>query len=113
MIFSISTFEHIGCDEYGEEQREKSSEKIKTSFKNLKDNCLKKSGKIIISVPIGWNPKMDEIIFSNKLLFKEIIFLKRVGKTNWLQVNKQEAKNSKYGKPFPHANCVAFGIYQE
>ena len=110
LIISISTFEHIGWDE---EDKSKSADKIEAAFNNLKQNCLKENGKIIISVPIGWNPHMDSLIKSNKLNFKKMIFMKRVGSRKWISVPKEIGIKCKYKKPYPYANCVFFGEYEK
>lgn len=109
LIVAISTFEHIGYD--FELDKSYSAEKIKSSFNNLKFNCLKKGGKLIITTPIGWNSQMDEITFNNLLHFKKISFMKRIKKNQWIQVSQSEAKGSYYAKPFPFANCISIGEY--
>jgi len=109
LIVAISTFEHIGFDY--EKNKKDSARKIISAFDNIKNNCLKKHGKIIITTPIGWNPAMDKISFSNKLGFDNIYFLKRKSKYKWIQVNQSEAEKSIFNKPFPYANCIFIGEY--
>jgi hypothetical protein len=108
LIVSISTFEHIGWDN---DKIPEPSIKILNAFNNLRDNCLNKGGKIIITTPMGWNPHMDKIIEKNLCNFNNLGFLKKVGKNKWIEVDKQTALNSKYGSPFPYANCVFVGEY--
>jgi hypothetical protein len=108
-VISISTFEHIG---YDDDSPSNSTKKIINAFNNLQKNCLKKGGTAIITVPLGYNPKMDEIVFRNKLKFKEIKFVKKVSRNDWEEVSSKDAKNSKYGRPYSYANCVAIGIYK-
>ena len=109
LIVSISTFEHIG---YDDNTLTDSKGKILECFNNIKRNCMKKDGLIIITTPVGYNPDMDNIIFSNKLKFNKSCFLKR-NHSGWIQVNKKEASKIKYGKPFPYANCVFIGFYKK
>jgi len=106
LIISISTFEHIGFDD---ELRNK--QKIINTFNNLKNNCLNKKGKIIITSPIGYNPEMDSAILNNQFKFNEQIFIKRRGLLDWKQIPKEEALASKYNEPFPYGNCVFIGVY--
>jgi hypothetical protein len=56
LIFSISTFEHIGFDE-------KPKDPLKTlrAIKNLAKH-LKRNGVFIITIPKGWNPYLDKYI---------------------------------------------------
>ncbi len=106
LIVAISTLEHIGWDE---EPREPS--KIIKAIKNLKNN-LNKNGKIIASVPLGYNPHLDELIKKNKIFDKQY-FIKRISRDNkWKQAYLEELKEVKYGKPFPFANVVAIGVIQ-
>lgn len=111
LIMSVSTFEHIGWNEDGD--KSKSAEKIELAFNNVKKNCLKKGGRIIISVPIGWNPQMDALIDENKLNFDKMLFIKRGGARRWVQVPKEVGIRCKYKKPYPYANCVFFGEYKK
>jgi len=111
LIMSISTFEHIGWDEDGEPDPMKSQDKIMTCFNNLKKNCLNHKGKIIISIPIGWNPGIDNLFFNNKFKFNKIRYIERIGPRQWIQVPMKSAKKCKYGKPYAYANCIAIGEY--
>ena len=111
LIISISTFEHIGWDEDGEPDPMKSKDKIMSCFNNLKHNCLNKKGKIIISIPIGWNPGIDNLFFENKFKFNKIRYVERIGPRQWIQVPMKAASKCKYGKPYPYANCLAIGEY--
>ena len=92
LIISISTLEHVGFDD-----DDKDPMKILKAFDNLK-KCLNKSGKIVFTVPIGYNPALDNLIFEHKLDLSEEYFLKRSSGINWKQINKDQAKGAKYGK---------------
>ena len=106
LIVSISTLEHVGFDE-----KIKDPTKITKAIKNLKENCLKPKGQGVITMPIGYNLKMDKLLFSNKLEFDEKIFLKRINKKNeWKEIPEEKARNIKYGKPFNAANSIVIGI---
>jgi len=110
LIISFSTFEHIGYDDSLGNSRN-SYDKIIKAFENVKRNCLNKNGKIIITVPLRYNPYIDEIIFQNKLEFKKIIFVKRISKNQWAEVGKNSASDSKFNSPSPYGNCIAVCIY--
>jgi len=32
---------------------------------------------------------------------------------SWIEISKSEAKNSRYGKPFPYGNCIFVGSYKK
>ena len=106
LIVSISTLEHIGYDDPVKEPM-----KILKAIENLKENCLKSQGRIIATLPLGYNKVMDSLLFGSKLGFDKIYFMKRVSKDNiWEQITEIEAKSIKYDSPFRHANGIAVGV---
>jgi hypothetical protein len=109
LIVAISTFEHIGFD--SELNPEDSPRKIAAAFKNLKTNCLNKGGKILITTPLGYNPAMDKIAFTNSLDFTKTSFIQKIKKDEWVQMPSIEAKKVCYGKPFPFGNGIFIGEY--
>lgn len=119
LIISISTLEHIGFNEQvglGElvkSDEEEDNNKILEAINNLKNNCLRPNGKIIATVPLGYNKKMDKKLFDNKLGFDELFFLKRVSKSNeWKEIEKNDVLEPQYGYPYPCANYICVGIYE-
>lgn len=81
MIISISTIEHIGFDE-SEKDRIKVIETI-----NLLKNLLIEGGKLIITVPLGYNDFLDKLIINNFFKFNNIFYFKREEKRNiWHQI---------------------------
>lgn len=119
LIISISTLEHVGFNEQvglGELVKaddEEDNDKILEAIINLKNNCLKPNGKIIATVPLGYNKKMDKKLFDNKLGFDELFFLKRISKSNeWKEIEKNDVIEPQYGSPYPCANYICVGIYK-
>jgi len=108
LIVSISTFEHIG---YDDDVIANSGTKILEVLRNLKKNCLKPKGKIILTVPIGYNPELDLLIKNDEINFQNKKFLKKFGKNRWVEVTKEEAMISKYRRPYAYGNCVMIGEY--
>ena len=109
LIISISTLEHVGFDEDVKDQK-----KIIKAIKNLKEKCLNQKGRMIITMPIGYNPETDGLLFANKLGFDEKIFLKRIRKENqWKEISEKEARNIKYNQPFNSANSIVIGIIKK
>ena len=100
LIISISTIEHIGWDE-----KPKEPKKILKAIKNLK-NLLNPKGKIVISVPRGYNFFLDGLI-KRGVKFKEIFYLKRISKDNgWIETTFDKIKQIKYNYPFRNANAI-------
>jgi SAM-dependent methyltransferase len=103
LIISISTIEHIGYDE-----KIKDPMKIRKALAHLK-TLLAPNGKIIISVPLDYNPEMDKLIKYEKT-FSELYYLKRIAVDKWIEVNKEDIKNAKFNYPFPKDNALVIGI---
>lgn len=109
LIISISTLEHVGWDEIPQEET-----KIIPAVNNLK-RLLRPGGKIVFTLPLGYyNPKLNQIIFMNKLGMTQTQFLKRVSAENsWQEITEQEAKKLRYNTPFPNANGIVIGIIEK
>lgn len=102
LIVSISTLEHVGWNE-----KPKDPEKILRAIENLKINCLATGGKIMVTLPLGFNSEMDRYIKEGKINFMKQSYLKRVSKDNkWIEVGWVDIKDAKYNSPFPTANGV-------
>ena len=105
LIISISTLEHIGWDE-----PEKDNKKGLKAIKKMK-SLLKRKGKMIFTIPLGYNPFIDKYIKNNQINFSEKFFLIRISSKNiWQQSSWNLVKNIKYNYPFPYANGVVIGV---
>lgn len=104
LIISISTLEHIGFDE-----EIKDKDKVKVAIKHLK-KLLKPNGKIVITIPLGYNYFIDRYIKNKELGLKETYFFKKVGIDIWLKVKEMDFFNIQYNYPFPYANVVLLGV---
>ena len=72
---------------------------------------LNTNGKIIITVPIGYNPNLDNLLKSGKIKFDERLCLKRVSKDNrWIETDWTGIENLKFNHPFPFANGLLIGV---
>jgi len=113
----ISTLEHIGFNENvscgDKPENFIDNNKTEEAIKNIKENCLKPNGTLIITVPLGYNREMDRKLMENKLEFTQLYYLKRITKDNkWIEINKEAVINPKYGDPFPCANYICVGVYE-
>lgn len=109
LIVSISTLEHVGFDDDIKEPK-----KILRAIENLKTNCLNNKGEMIITLPLGYNLVMDELLFSGKLGFNKEYFMGRITKDNcWKEITKENAKGARYGKPYNAANKLFIGIIKK
>jgi len=105
LIVSISTLEHVGWDE-----KPRESQKILRALENLMKYCTP-SGKIIVTLPLGYNTEMDKLLREGKIHLTEQYCLKRVSHDNrWTEVKYNEIRYARYCTPFsPGANAVIIG----
>ena len=99
LIISISTFEHIGFDDAAGDSKEK--------IRGAIDACralLAPDGHLVITVPLGYNPALDELIANDSLAANEAHFLLRHGRREWSEAPRNQVDGIKYGYPFPYAN---------
>lgn len=105
LIVSISTLEHIGWDETPREPK-----KISRAIQNLK-KLLAPGGRIILTIPIGYNPELDALLDSSELKFSEAHYLKRISRSNeWIETDWDSIKSLRFDDPFPNANGLVIGI---
>jgi hypothetical protein len=104
-ILSVSTLEHVGWDEIP-----KDSKKIGLALKNMM-GLLAPQGTMLVTVPLGHNPHLDEMVTGDRLNADEVFYLKRVSADNgWEDVKLAVVVGSQYGHPYQNANalCVAY-----
>jgi hypothetical protein len=113
LILSISTIEHIGFDENVLDESLNEPEKIVEAIKNMK-SILSPNGKIIVTIPKGYNSGLDKLISSKRIKFDELICMKRISKDNaWVETDFENIKNTEYNKPFFLANGLMIGIIKK
>ena len=108
IIVSISTLEHIGWDEKPREPN-----KIIKAIENLK-SLLFLNGKMIITLPLGYNTEMDKLLKRGLLKFNKQFYMKRITKENeWVESTWKDVEDIKYGYPFNFANGLVIGIIEK
>ncbi len=107
VIVSISTLEHVGWDE-----KPKSPMKILLAIKNLK-SLLAPKGKMIVTLPLGYNHDLDTLLKKCKIPFTKLFYLKRVSRKIWKEVDWDEVCTAKYNYPFSNANGLVIGIIEK
>ncbi len=105
LIVSISTLEHVGWNE-----KPRDPTKILRAIKNLK-RLLLPGGKMVITLPLDDNPKINELLEKGEMRFEKIYCLKRISRDNkWKELDWNNVRDSKYGRPFPNANGLVVGV---
>jgi len=102
LIVSISTFEHIGFDDdMDDDSGVKILHAIDASRKLLAEN-----GRLVLTLPIGYNPSLDRLISGGTLKSIRSFFICRIGPLKWETTTIEKALACRYGSPFPYANAI-------
>ena len=108
LIVSTSTLEHVGWNE-----PQRNPRKVLLAFNNLR-KILKKGGIIFVTLPLGYNPHLDDYIRRGKIKFSQMYYLKRISKKNlWKEVHFEDIKGAKYDAPYPMANAILVGVIKK
>jgi hypothetical protein len=107
LIVSISTLEHVGF----RSPEEPDPKKILQALANLRENCLRLGGEILVTLPAGENPSMDRLLYDGKLGFVKLSYLKRISRDNrWMETDATDAANATCGFPFRGVNAIIVGV---
>ncbi|MFA6172227.1 MAG: hypothetical protein WC334_07085 [Kiritimatiellales bacterium] len=108
LIISISTLEHVGWDE-----SLRRPDKLILALENLK-LLLKPEGRLIVTVPLGYNSFLDEFLRHKMTDLTKIYFMKRISALNeWAETDMEDALNRPFGSIYPCANAIAVLIYEK
>ena len=106
LILSISTLEHIGFDDGA-----KDPDKILITLKKLNE-ILSNSGKIVVTIPLGYNPYLDNLLKERKIFFNKLNLFKRISFDNeWVEEKIDDIRklDIKYGDPYITTNWLLVG----
>ena len=92
LIVSISTMEHVGWDEYP-----KDPPKILKGLRNL-TRLLSPRGKLIITMPLGYNQYLDDLILEGHQLLDNQYYMKHISGRTWREVTWDEIKNINFNR---------------
>jgi len=114
LIVSVSTLEHVGWDEdLSSHKTLNDPKKILQAIENLK-GLLAPKGKIIITLPLWYNPELDKLLRDGRIQFTRLFYLKRISKDNrWIEVYWKDLQNARYNTPFYAANGLVIGIIEK
>lgn len=106
-IISISTLEHVGWDE-----TPRDPEKGLRAYKVLR-SLLVPGGSMLLTCPLGHNPRLDEMIHEGLLDFPVQRFMLRISKDNrWREADASEVRGAQYGSPYRNANAIFIGLVE-
>ncbi len=107
VIVAISTLEHVGWDETPRDVG-----KAPRALEHLKE-LLAPGGKLLVRVPVGYNPGIDAAMSDGTLQFTSRCLMKRFGRTHWREAPWDEVQGAKFhGSRYRGASAVMIGIYE-
>lgn len=109
LIISISTFEHIGFDD---DAPTSSGSKIAAAVRHVR-GLLSPGGKAVLTVPIGYNPELDEMLRASRLETSRELYLVRTGRREWISASKETALQCRFNRPLPYANAIAIVEFEQ
>jgi hypothetical protein len=101
LIISISTFEHIGYEDDGDPD----AEKIRSAIVACQ-RLLSQKGRLVITVPFGYNPYLDRYVAEDRIKPDKVTFYEKTTNLDWKETSKSDALKRKYAKPFSYANAI-------
>lgn len=105
-IVSISTLEHVGWDE-----SPRVPGKHIQAIKKMKQ-LLSPDGKMFATIPLGYNPSIDEDLFAGRLGSDQISYFKRLGNDMWRESSRDKVRDSSYGKKFRTTDGLALCVWR-
>jgi len=105
LIISISTLEHVGFDP----PEGRDSDKIRQAIENLRKNCLAQSGRIVVTLPLGYNLVFDRMLYEGRLGFTDVFYMKRTARNSWVQTDARHVTDAKYRFMLCTANALVIG----
>jgi hypothetical protein len=82
------------------------------SIKRVTREGLNAGGKLVVSFPIGYNIKLDQIMLSGQFGAARTFFLRRETQSNkWREVSQGEIKGIHYNDPFYCGNAICIAEF--
>lgn len=103
-IISVSTLEHVGFDEPCQK-----IDAFPLAMSRIAEH-LEVGGEFHCTLPIGYNPIVDQHLRDGSVKFDKVIYLLRDGMTSWRMGSSREAHEQKYGHPYGCANALAICV---
>lgn len=101
LIISVSTLEHVGHVE-----RPRDPAGFADAVGALV-GWLRPGGELLITVPLGYNPAVLELLERPDQPFDDVTVMRRTSAENrWAQTTLAEARDLRYGDPYPCANAI-------
>lgn len=109
LILSLSTLEHIGregAELTGDDLFD--GAKPARALSHLR-RLLNPGGRLVITVPRGWNPWLDAAMDDGSFACQEHYWLKRDAQNYWTETTDEDARSLKFDTPYHFANAIYVG----
>lgn len=104
LIVGISTLEHIGWDETPIEPN-----KVIQAIEHLIE-LLAPNGLLVVTVPLGYNHYLDNLIHQGSICFSETYYLQRMAATCWIELSRENAIEAFYHYLLFYPNILLIGV---
>jgi hypothetical protein len=106
-IVTLSTLEHVGWDE-----QPRDPAKLPQAIAHLKE-LLSEGGELLATLPLGYNPHVDQMVRKGRTGFAQVRFLRRISANNqWREASLKEVEGAQFGCPYGCANALVIGWYR-
>jgi SAM-dependent methyltransferase len=107
-VVAISTLEHVGWDETPREP-----DKVLRAVEAIR-GLVADGGRLLITLPIGYNPRLDEALKQGEVKFPQESWLVRTNQRNdWVETDRDECLARRYNDPFTGANGLYVGMISD
>ena len=108
LIISISTLEHLGFDE-----EVKDPEKPLRAIRHL-TGLLRLGGLMVVTIPLGFNPSVDEMLERGRFRFTQRYCFKRLFPSHvWKEVGWEAIRGVGYGYEYKSAMGLVIGVIRK
>jgi hypothetical protein len=102
-VISVSTLEHVGYDEPS-----RTHGKFLAAMTHLLNRCVTPTGRVLVTLPVGYNPEVDEFLRKPSDPRWRCSFLKRISIFNeWQQSSVNASMTSATRSRYPGCNVLA------
>lgn len=103
LILSISTFEHVGWDEFPQDVS-----KASNAIQHLR-SLLTPGGRLYFTVPVGYSPGIDRFLDRKEEFINRTCLRRTSIRNEWREVDWEDIRFAKFHAPYPFANGIVFG----
>ncbi|HEX4626949.1 MAG TPA: hypothetical protein VH231_21075 [Solirubrobacteraceae bacterium] len=103
LIVSVSTLEHVGWDETVRDPP-RAAQSVEALARHLRVG-----GTLLVTLPVGYNPVLDQAIRAGRVPFSTLRALRRTGRTAWEEAEPADVWDVRYDELLCAANAVLVG----